>query len=208
VDTGVLSREEQQEQTREALLDSARDVFARRGYHEAKLAEVARNAGFTTGAVYSNFEGKEGLFLAVADREMDRRIEIAENVVDVIREAEDLNGALVSTFDAAISQSPESVLLFFEFWAYFARRGETAPAFQERRDRVRTAIAAALEADAEKRGRRLVRPATEIASALRGVLNGLGFERAVDRGEFPQEPARWAITALLEAASEPSEPAS
>ena len=36
----------------------------RRGYQEASLAEVAREAGLTTGAVYSNFRDREDLFLA------------------------------------------------------------------------------------------------------------------------------------------------
>ena len=204
----VLTRQEQQEQTREALLDSARDVFARRGFHEAKLAEVARTAGFTTGAVYSNFDGKEGLFLAVADREMTRRIEVSEAIVTAVSESDDLNGTLAASLDAALEQSPENVLLFFEFWAYFARRSETAPEFQVRRDEVRAALARALEADALRQGRKLVMPATELASALRGVLNGLGFERAVERDEFPAEAARWAVTALLEAASKPIDPGS
>jgi AcrR family transcriptional regulator len=202
----VLTRQEQQEQTREALLDTATHVFARRGYHEAKLAEIAREAGFTTGAVYSNFDGKEGLFLALADREMNRRTGLAEALVDGLRNADDPSEALTASLDQAIEQGPETVLLFFEFWSYFARRGEPAPQFESRRNEVREAFAQALELDAERRGRRLVLPASELASTLRAVINGLGFERAVEGEEFSKDAARWAITTLLEAASEPIEP--
>ena len=56
--------ERRRELTREALLASAREVFAHRGFHAASLEEIAEAAGFTRGAVYSNFENKEELFFA------------------------------------------------------------------------------------------------------------------------------------------------
>jgi AcrR family transcriptional regulator len=46
-------------------------VFARRGYQAAKLEEIAADAGLSTGAIYSNFTGKENLFLALADAQVD-----------------------------------------------------------------------------------------------------------------------------------------
>ena len=72
--TKVPTRRERQEQTRELLLDAAAMVFARRGYHEASVEEIASEAGFSTGAVYSNFSGKEELFLALADREVEKQV--------------------------------------------------------------------------------------------------------------------------------------
>lgn len=54
--------------TRDRLLDAAAAVIAREGYHRARLVDVAREAGLTTGAVYSNFRDKEELFLASVDR--------------------------------------------------------------------------------------------------------------------------------------------
>jgi AcrR family transcriptional regulator len=56
--------------TREHLLAAAEEVFAARGYHAASIDEIAAAAGFSKGAVYSNFDSKEDLFLAlIADRE-------------------------------------------------------------------------------------------------------------------------------------------
>src|SRR5437867_12636083 len=65
-----LSRQESQARTRERLVAAAERVFLKKGYHEASLAELARAAGYTTGAVYSNFSGKEHLALAVLERRM------------------------------------------------------------------------------------------------------------------------------------------
>lgn len=65
-----ISRRDRQRQTREALIFAARRVFAEDGYHAASLDRIAREAGFSKGAVYSNFDGKSALFLAVMDANM------------------------------------------------------------------------------------------------------------------------------------------
>ena len=66
-----LSRRDRQRQTREALIFAARGVFAEDGYHAASLERIARVAGFSKGAVYSNFDGKPALFLAVMDQNLE-----------------------------------------------------------------------------------------------------------------------------------------
>jgi len=53
-----LSRQERKAQTRERLLDAAAQVFAQRGFEAASLDEVAAAAGYTKGAVYSNFAAR------------------------------------------------------------------------------------------------------------------------------------------------------
>jgi AcrR family transcriptional regulator len=63
-----LTRDERRAQTRERLLDAAADVFNRLGYHGASLEAVAEAAGYTKGAVYSNFASKAELFVALAER--------------------------------------------------------------------------------------------------------------------------------------------
>ncbi len=68
--TPPLSRQDQQQRTREALVDAARIAFADKGYHRANLDLIAQEAGYSKGAVYSNFRGKAGLFLAVMDANM------------------------------------------------------------------------------------------------------------------------------------------
>lgn len=65
-----LTRAEQQSRTRAALIASARRVFARDGFHGANLTAIAREAGLTKGAVYSNFDNKADVFLAVLDDDL------------------------------------------------------------------------------------------------------------------------------------------
>lgn len=53
---------------REAILDAAERVFVRSGYHESKMADVAREAGVSVGTLYNHFDSKEAVFLSLAER--------------------------------------------------------------------------------------------------------------------------------------------
>jgi AcrR family transcriptional regulator len=61
------SRAERKQETRDALIVAAIATFARDGYHGASLDGIANEAGLSKGAVYSNFDNKAQLFLAVMD---------------------------------------------------------------------------------------------------------------------------------------------
>jgi AcrR family transcriptional regulator len=66
------TKERRTEHTRQILLDAAEEVFARKGLTGAALEEIADAAGFTRGAIYSQFGAKEKLFLEVVDRQRQR----------------------------------------------------------------------------------------------------------------------------------------
>jgi len=61
------TRAEARAETRTAILAAARQLFTERGYRGASLDEIADVAGFSKGAVYSNWPSKEALFLELLD---------------------------------------------------------------------------------------------------------------------------------------------
>src|SRR6266536_6724760 len=67
-----LSRAERKAATREQLLGAAARVFARKGYAGASVDDIAEEAGFTVGALYSNFAGKQELLMAAFERHCDQ----------------------------------------------------------------------------------------------------------------------------------------
>jgi AcrR family transcriptional regulator len=75
--TGVrkLTPEMRRDQIRTYLLEAAAAVFAARGFHGATLDEIAQAAGFTKGAIYSNFGSKEDLFLALVEQREQAMLE-------------------------------------------------------------------------------------------------------------------------------------
>src|SRR5688500_16623682 len=70
-----LTPDRRRAMTREHLLDAAGIVFARDGFHGASLDDVASTAGFTKGAVYSNFKSKEDLLLALMDKHISQQFD-------------------------------------------------------------------------------------------------------------------------------------
>src|SRR5271166_5767661 len=77
-----LTPERRRQQTREHLLQAAAQVFAERGFHGASLDEVASVAGFTKGAVYSNFKNKEDLFLALLESRYAQEMEVLRETLE------------------------------------------------------------------------------------------------------------------------------
>ncbi len=67
-----LTREESKARTRYELLRAASRLFLRNGFVATSLSDIAEEAGLTKGAVYSNFESKEDLFLALLAGDQER----------------------------------------------------------------------------------------------------------------------------------------
>jgi AcrR family transcriptional regulator len=61
--------------TRDRLLTAAAEVFAEKGYDRAGVQEIARRAGFTTGAIYGRFRGKADLLLAAIGSQSQDELE-------------------------------------------------------------------------------------------------------------------------------------
>jgi AcrR family transcriptional regulator len=56
------------EETRRRLVESAAEVFGRRGYDGTTVAEIARNAGLTSGAIYAHYQNKSDLLMSTIER--------------------------------------------------------------------------------------------------------------------------------------------
>ena len=203
----VLTRKQRQEQTREELVAAAGRVFARRGYHKATVEEIAAEAGFSTGAVYSNFDGKEELFLAIADRQVEVRVAEIEAVAGAAERQGDAGAEAADQFRAFLEADPDWPLLFYEFWSLSVRNPELQDELAKRRDAIRDALADTLERVASELGFELRFPAPALATAIAASLNGLAFERAADPEALPDDVFAEFITAVLGCAiSAPQDP--
>jgi AcrR family transcriptional regulator len=193
----VPTRKERQEQTREELVAAAAKVFARRGYHKATVEEIAAEAGFSTGAVYSNFAGKEELFLALADRQVKDRVAEIGAVADAAESEGEADAEAAEQFRAFLEADPDWPLLFYEFWSLSVRNPELQGELAKRREAIRDALADTLERVAKELDFKLRFPAPALATAIAASLNGLAFERAADPKALPDEVFAEFITAVL-----------
>jgi AcrR family transcriptional regulator len=71
----------------DSLLDAARDVFDKSGYHGAQVAEIALHAGTTKPTLYARLGGKEEIYRRVVEREA---LVLKAWFYDVYERAEDL----------------------------------------------------------------------------------------------------------------------
>jgi AcrR family transcriptional regulator len=204
VQTARMTREQSRANTRERLLRAARSVFARSGFHGASVDEIASEAGFSTGALYSNFSGKEDLFLALMEREIDEHArEIAEAVGARVSIAERATGG-ARQWMTMIEREPEVLLLFMEFWAYGVRdarmRPKVAAQFARMRELLTTLIADGVrEFDLE-----LDIPAEQLAVAIDAIADGIARQKLADPDAVPDELMGRVLSLLLAGAARPA----
>ena len=174
-----LTRSESQALTRQRLVETARTMFLRDGYAATSLEKVAEEAGFSKGAVYSNFGGKDDLCLAVLDTIHE---EVAEAVLGSLSGTDSLEEAL-DTFDRwadARIGDPDWSALEAEFAARSRRDPHLKQALQARNERIRGLIAEALRTTCEEHGLRIPLSYDGAANALYSLGVGLGLQRSLD----------------------------
>lgn len=198
-----LTREQSKAQTRERLLVAARTVFARRGFHGASVEEIAAEAGFSTGALYSNFEGKEDLFLVLMDHVIDTYAQ------EISAEVDGLSSVAERARDGArhwmeiVEREPEMLMLFVEFWAYAARdpgaRERVAASFA----RVRQVLTRLIADGAREFDLRLELPAEHLAIAIDALADGIARQKLADPEAIPDDLMGKVISLLLAGAARP-----
>ncbi|MFW9958100.1 MAG: TetR/AcrR family transcriptional regulator [Candidatus Odinarchaeota archaeon] len=55
--------DEHKAKVQDKILQSAKNLFSRKGYHETSMDDIVKESGFSKGAIYSHFDSKESLFL-------------------------------------------------------------------------------------------------------------------------------------------------
>jgi AcrR family transcriptional regulator len=200
-----LTREQSKANTRERLLASARGAFAESGFHGASVDEIASRAGFSTGALYSNFDGKEDLFLVLMEREIDEHArEIAEAVS--VREsiAERATGG-AQRWMTMIEREPELLLLFMEFWAYGVRDADVRPKVAERFAQMRRLLTKLIEDGVREFELELALPAEQLAIAVDALADGIARQRLADPDAVPDELMGNVLSLLFAAATRPAD---
>jgi AcrR family transcriptional regulator len=170
-----LTRAERREQTRDDLIGAADRCFVEGGFHPTSLDQIAASAGYTKGAVYSNFVSKEDLFFAV----YERRAAAAEaEMADLLADDPAAGLERISADTTGRRGRDDGWLaVFFEFWAHVIRHPELRGRFAEIHRRVQLPVAAALERVAAERGVELPDAALPLAVASGAMQIGLALER-------------------------------
>ncbi len=118
---GGVRRQPRSLATRQELVDAARMIFARDGFENTRLEDIAAAAGKTRGAFYANFKDKEDVFFAIVENDIARDGEVLlEGLMGVVSREERLD--ILSRFLLTLLDDRPRMLLSFEFKLYAIRR--------------------------------------------------------------------------------------
>lgn len=182
--TPRLRRGEQVERNRELLLAAAREVFLERGFHAATLEAIAEAAGFSKGVVYSQFESKADLFLALLERRIEERAEQNE------RTAARAGGAagvseLIALCERIGTTDLEWELLVIEFRIHAARDPDLKERYARAHARTIERLAALLRRHLEGTGGEPGSTPEAMALFILAFGAGAALERAGARVPLP-----------------------
>ena len=196
-----LTRAEAKARTRELLLEAAARVFARKGFAGASVEEIAEEAGFSIGALYSNFSGKEDLFLALMSGRAAERVSDTATVLADWHEGSSGQPWLAfgQQMAGVADKNADLAPLQAEFWLYAVRHPEVMATFAEnvrqRRAVLEELIAAELDADGGSYPEGLPGRLAVVISAL---FTGMVRQRRIDPASAPPElysdALRWLLT--------------
>lgn len=188
-----LTRAEAQARTRAALLDAAAQTCARKGYAAASVDEIAAAAGYSVGAVYSNFSSKEKLFSELMNERASGRL---DQVVQSI--SEDAEGGPLTALGRVLVEIADKDIEFeaiqAEFWLHAVRNPEAMQILQGRSARTLASLREIL-ADALERNNIDDGVSVEgFAVVVLALFQGLIRQRRIDPDRVPAELFGQALT--------------
>ncbi len=193
-----LTRPEQNERNRALVLDAARRIFLARGYHGATVEQIADDAGFSRGVVYSQFGNKADLFLALLERRM------AQRAAQTAAQADGLSGGggAVTLMEAAAdrdSGDPAWGLLLIEFRVHAARDQELNKRYSAAHQRTLDRMAAVLGGIYKRAGQVPPLPAGHLAELMMAISSGAQLEHAANQAALPASVRAQVLRRLLDA---------
>jgi AcrR family transcriptional regulator len=188
-----LSRTQQQAITRERLLVAAQEVFSRLGYGGASVDLIAAEAGYSKGAVYSNFPNKEAILLELLRLNMERDMAELENILSL--KPDEMHGAVSDWLNTVFADS-DCPLLATELQLHACRSPEFAVQYSVYQEQQTQALARILQAYFDALSVALPIDALTLASTMTALAHGLTLQQPAANPDAPNAPGR-VITALL-----------
>jgi AcrR family transcriptional regulator len=175
-------------EARDELLSAALRVFARRGYREAGVDEIAAEAGYSKGALYWHFSGKEELLVTLLEERVDKPMRERFALLASAPPERDMSVEATRAFAQQLDGEREALLLEREYWSLAIRDPELRARYAERQEELRRDLAVAMEARARHLGTPdLTMPAEEVARIVMSIIGGLAVDELIEPGSVRPE---------------------
>ncbi|MED0701798.1 MULTISPECIES: TetR/AcrR family transcriptional regulator [Aeribacillus] len=180
-----LTQEERKKETRQLLLESAVEIFARFGFHGASVDKIAEHAGFSKGAVYAHFRSKEELFLAILEQQMQLHV---DNILQVIDGQHSLSHFIETMDEYFLSVRQKNrtwSMLNMEFFLYAMREESIRRKWSDMITEAVQQISKAIEKLKSKENNDSALSADEIAWTILSLENGLAIFYYISEDRVP-----------------------
>ena len=188
IDQRTRAARAQGREARDELLAAALRVFAHRGYREAGVEGIATAAGYSKGALYWHFSGKEDLLFALLEERIDAPMREMVGLLESAPPERDMSVEATREFARQLTTQRDAALLEREYWSLAIRDPELRAAYAERQTELRRALAGALEARARHLGTpELPLPAEDVARVVMSIVGGLTVDELIEPGSVRPE---------------------
>ena len=175
-------------EARDELLSAALRVFARRGYREAGVEEIAAEAGYSKGALYWHFSGKAALLDALLEERVDKPMREKIALLASAPPDQDMSVEASRTFGRQVAGQREALLLEREYWSLAIRDPDLRARYAERQTELRGELASAMEARARHLGTpELTMPAEDVSRIVMSIIGGLTVDELIEPGSVRPE---------------------
>jgi AcrR family transcriptional regulator len=192
-----LTREESRAQTRTRLIAIGREHFLRYGLGGAVAETIAEEAGYSRGALYSNFDGKEELFLAVIHEEQARHFNVFRSILTQEPSSRKRLRRMRDTF-ADMVTDPDWIVLHAEFETEALRSERIRVSYlQLHRQMMRDGQALVRDLMRSSEMTLRLKP-TDFIMAMLAFSHGLAVNQTILGMKLPQKSTRILIQCLFD----------
>ena len=171
-----LTRAQSHARTRTLIVDAATRLFLRDGFQVTSLEQIGEAAGFTRGAVYSNFPSKTAMGIAVIDELYARKARDLQDTLDAASDLDEWFDELAAWAEATIGE-PQWTRFEIELAAFSAHEETYRAATAARYAGIRARWA---ELIASRLGEDFPIHAQALSTIILALGLGTGAQRAVD----------------------------
>ncbi|HEX4538948.1 MAG TPA: TetR/AcrR family transcriptional regulator [Acidimicrobiales bacterium] len=183
-----LTPERRRQLTRKTLIEGAAEVFAQKGFYGASLEEIGEVAGFSRGAIYSNFGSKEELLFGVLDHYMDVQLGAVMTAMEETGRADPVTDAVAATaaWESATRITSNWPTLALELRLAALRNREVRKRLADFERKSGEKVARLIEEEWARRGVQPQISARDFADLSRAAIEGLTQLAAIDEEDSPR----------------------
>ncbi len=176
--------EEYKQTVREEILQSAEDLFARKGYHETSMDDIVKESGLSKGAIYGYFDSKQEIFLALSDKCIESELGAIRSVLSPDDSAsKKLETSIEIHFDG-IEDSIEVCRMNLECWTESPRIESLHQRIKSRYEMIHKFIADMISEGIKKGEFRQDIDPDALSSIIHATIDGLNLQRATTGQDF------------------------